>query len=685
MEVKKVTFNNFKPYFGVNEIDLSVNPEQNIVLIGGKNGQGKTSFLVGLVWCIYGKNLSNVDKSFSKEIKGGNYSKFLANALNRKSEESGASNFSVTIDFDHVELSKIFTSSQQNTSTVTLTRSYDTKTGVEDFKILMDGNEVQLITDEEEKINFVNDYIIPIEAAKFVFFDAEKISDIAELNIKDQGQVMNEALGKILGLSQYEDLIISLETYIVELKKKREQNTQVARQIESFENKIKINIDEIERIEQAEIDNDEELKKLENSISQYNNYLSQIGGKALNIDTTKLEIDKKDLEDRLKKLGEKLHEISEIIPFAISSGKIQELVEHINIEQNISNKQNSRKELRDKAQQFIELLFEEPPFPDDDLKTRSKVFYMDKAEKVFSEVYFQEEEEQDLLFHHDLNKSNTEHIFAIYNRLKNGEDMYQSIFNEHIRIKNDINDIVSQLNKAKSKAGDETIIEYKEKLSKVEKERQQRWTKHGENQNMITRLKTENTSVKEKLENLLNKVEVSKQDQTIIDDVNKHIKTLTLFIEDQKNEKCKSLAENIMEGMNQIMHKKDLFDNIKVNILPENQGLEVVLYKGVKEIPKEQMSSGEKQIYISCLLQAILKESVTEFPVFIDTPLARFDSEHKDKFVTDYYTKLANQVIILTTDEEVSVKRKETIKEKVANTYLLVNQDNQTQILNEYF
>ena len=69
----------------------------------------------------------------------------------------------------------------------------------------------------------------------------------------------------------------------------------------------------------------------------------------------------------------------------------------------------------------------------------------------------------------------------------------------------------------------------------------------------------------------------------------------------------------------------------------------------------------------------------------IDTPLGRLDKEHKDGFVDKYYPFLAKQVIILTTDEEVTSARKERIKDKVANTYHLVNQNDSTQILNGYF
>jgi DNA sulfur modification protein DndD len=124
MEISKVKLTNFKPFYGETELDLSVNPEQNLVLIGGKNGQGKTSLLVGLVWCLYGKGIADVDKVFRKEIKSGNYEKFLMSSLNLKARESGEVSFSICIEFTRVELSDALTSDAFNASTVTLIRSY---------------------------------------------------------------------------------------------------------------------------------------------------------------------------------------------------------------------------------------------------------------------------------------------------------------------------------------------------------------------------------------------------------------------------------------------------------------------------------------------------------------------------------------------------------------------------------
>ena len=49
----------------------------------------------------------------------------------------------------------------------------------------------------------------------------------------------------------------------------------------------------------------------------------------------------------------------------------------------------------------------------------------------------------------------------------------------------------------------------------------------------------------------------------------------------------------------------------KVEILPDNSGLKVTLYDADGNIkPKKSLSQGEKQIYISSLVKAILQEAI---------------------------------------------------------------------------
>jgi DNA sulfur modification protein DndD len=311
---------------------------------------------------------------------------------------------------------------------------------------------------------------------------------------------------------------------------------------------------------------------------------------------------------------------------------------------------------------------------------------MDKAVEVFAKIHAENEGEDIIFpFRHDLSKATLEHIVSVHNRLKTNEDLYQSVFTNYIRLANDISEINQQLGRARAKAEDPSVTEYKDNLKGKKMERDRAFKAKIEAENNIKSYEIQLTSAQNTYSNLLEKVDVSNKDKAVIDDIDKHIGVLNAFIFNQKDNKCESLSRLLKSEMQRLMHKTDLFDIIDVRILPEGGGLNVTLKKDGLEVPKEDLSSGEKQIYISCLLKAILEESIVDYPVFIDTPLGRLDKEHKDRFVDEYYPFLANQVVILTTDEEVTQARKERIESKIAKTYQLVNVDGSTQILNGYF
>lgn len=84
MFIKEIELNNFRIYKGKNKIDLLPENDKNIIVVSGKNGFGKTTFLMSLVWCLYGKQMEKVDELYQKEIadKGG-YGKYIGNSLNR--------------------------------------------------------------------------------------------------------------------------------------------------------------------------------------------------------------------------------------------------------------------------------------------------------------------------------------------------------------------------------------------------------------------------------------------------------------------------------------------------------------------------------------------------------------------------------------------------------------------------
>ncbi len=140
MYIKEIELNNFKIYKGVNRISLIPKDEKNIVIVSGQNGFGKTTFLMSLVWCLYGKNMEQVDAMYKKEIDDkGSYTKYIADSMNKKAAKEGETEFSVSVSFSGVNVQNV-------PCDVTVKRSYNIVTGTSDkIEVLISGQPQELI------------------------------------------------------------------------------------------------------------------------------------------------------------------------------------------------------------------------------------------------------------------------------------------------------------------------------------------------------------------------------------------------------------------------------------------------------------------------------------------------------------------------------------------------------------
>ena len=105
------------------------------------------------------------------------------------------------------------------------------------------------------------------------------------------------------------------------------------------------------------------------------------------------------------------------------------------------------------------------------------------------------------------------------------------------------------------------------------------------------------------------------------------------------------------------------------------------------EISKDRLSSGEKQIFVMSLYWAIMNQSKNELPFIIDTPFARIDTEHRANITEYFFKKLTGQLLILSTDEELSNNHLEAMRDQISHVYMLeYGQDKRTHIReNQYF
>ncbi|WP_461629225.1 DNA sulfur modification protein DndD [Labilibaculum euxinus] len=690
MRISKIILDNFRQYHGTIEIDLQTQGKKNIVLIGGKNGFGKTNFLISIVWCLYGEKITQIDESFKREVqKETNYQKFIKQSLNWTSKDENNSEFSVEIQFEEIDYPANLKVSDNK---IFIRRVFNTDK-IEEKVLILNSQGEELFNEPEDKVSFINDYLIPLEAAKFVFFDAEKIASWAELSTKDEGNVLNDALGKLLGLDLYENLKEDISVYSNNLKKEG-ANTNIKEQIINTEKAIELNKGKIEDIDLKSALNETNIKELKDKIKEYQIFLNKNSRK----ETTSLN--REDLFNELtillgkkEELEKRFNELSELAPLAMLGGKIEEVLEQLDLQAQSMSDIENKEVIKKKLDSFTEKLFNQPPEPEDgSMSFKNKIFYSDKAQGLLNELFEVKESNNRTDFELDLNNADKELIFKTSQILQQqSKELFESTISEFNTVQVAITAKDRQIKMIDSDLEDEIILEHVTLKDEADRRLEKIIAENGALENQKDKLFKDNVRLNQQYNILLQKSSGNQLIKNKVAKAKKYIDSLQTFIDNQKRSKKEALANNLLAELQKLMHKmqhKDssFIEDSRIDILPDGKGLKVsLLDSDGNEIPKESFSTGEKQIYISCLIKAILSESIQNFPIFIDTPLGRLDHEHIENILNNYYPDLSSQVVLLATNNEITPRRYKSISDKVAKSYLIVNENKKSNFKPGYF
>lgn len=689
MKINQITLHNFRQYYATNSIDLTTTPSQNIVIIGGKNGFGKTNLLLALVWCLYGAKMESVDDNFKREVKKErNFAQFMKRSLNWSAENDGENSFFVELFLEGVQFTQ---GEEEITTNCVVKREFNVEKMEDILTIYGDYIDKKTLNTEDDKARFINEYIVPVEIAKFVFFDAEKIASLAELKTKEEGTFMNEALGKLLGLDTHETLVKDLDTYIGNLKRDN-ADKNVKDEIISCEKEIIFSESAIEQENRKIQECKSKIQEKKVDISEINEYLSSNTTKATqNYDKGELLSKQEILEKKLLELEEELKGLTHAFPLYMLGGILESLVITLENQEKEMLVKDAEKELAGKFDDFLESLFNREPH-DANMNMNTKFFYFNKAKKLYKEIFTPEEEvgKGEGKFQHDITKADKELIKDAYSFvLQQSKSEFHSLFNDYKATKNEIEELKRKVLVIESDLEDESISEYISKRDDIQKSIDTLQENIGKSKSKIEKEKKNILRNENKLRVLQG--EISTRDEALkkqkVAEAYKDL--LSNFIAKQKRSKEEKLEDDMYNELLLLMHKNRaedaLIKKVEVRTLPNNGGLKVILHGQNDVLHKETLSQGEKQLYISCLIKAILNQAIQEFPIFIDTPLGRLDKEHINKILEAYYPNLATQVVLLATDNEISTSRFKSVESKVAQSYTLVNKQNKTSFQKGYF
>ncbi len=650
MLFKRITFDNYKTYYGTQKVDLYIPPEvkekegKNIILIGGLNGAGKTTILKAIKDVLYGK----------REISDEEYKRTFSNVINNTFYEEGGRECSVSLVLetdagDEWELKvkwyfnayKVMTHDEREV-TVKTSGAYVPK---------------KSLVGNIEQYNRMIDKIMPYYASPFFIFDGEEVKEII---IRQEQNEMKEAIHKITGMNSYKQLIKDLSTLKSDIEakvvkaQKGSQTTTLKKQYEEIEsslNELEAKAKEIrEKIKGYE----EKLILLKNKrnkiLSQNSRSREEIIKRQAQI-STHIEQHKKNLDQLLK----------ENMTLIILKSEINKLKEQLKVENRLREAKLMKQASLKPYHQFMDSLLNIPISP---ALTQQQI---EQIHKIGEDIWINQNDikfsaQNDSVELHDVSTKDFQTIMNISSRnehdistlINNIEKLEQEFEATETELRNapEFKDTAEENNKIEqiTKIVGQLTLQLKSVNNKVQRERDLRSTL----MNKLTRSSDSNGDLNELTKQL-------EQTNSVLTALNRYIAEVTTL-------KANFIREEFTKMLVKLFRKQDEFGKIEFDI---NTFTVRLFNDKMQEISIKDRSAGEMQMISSALIWALIKVSDLDLPVVIDTPLGRLDSHHRNQLINHYYNELSNQVVILSTDTEITQDYVDVMKKHSYKQYML--------------
>ena len=686
MIIKSITLGNYRLYEGKNIIKFKQVDEKPIFLISGENGFGKTTFLHSLIWCLYGRLITEVEAEVRKDIANSGYNTFLRNNMNhnvratlealepavkdaikRKGYSSDNEDLKkITTYYVAIEFEDVIIPSLPCTS-LKVVRSYDLITEKESVDILIDGKKNELTASIGSEV-FINDFILNKDIARFFFFDSEQIVALAETNTSTEKRRLCSAYNEVLGVRKYEDLKKNLENVRLRFRKKSSDTESREKLMDMLSKK--------ERLERKSDDCKQKLSSLE---AELQNLRSEDEAIQLQLmregnDATSAEMDRlakliQTTKQKDEEYKTKLKNFIDYAPFAIIGNLLKDTREQIEYDfklRETKNDQLSRNLIVNQITSDLMLMFEHS-----EIASTEKSGLILQVQEVLDKYKHEVINEEVLL---SVSEQEYEEFLAVYNNLTT---TYKAEF-EHLAEDYRKNKLVLERNSRRlsniqSKEKDELIKDIRSKKNQTEQAIQNKDQEIRQLHETLGEISQELATTNKQVSELSKKVSLDDSDAKKDQVAELLIVELSTFLVSLKQEKKYSLERRIKTTLNTLMHKEDFIGRVEVVVDGEDMDIELYTVNG-DIINKDSLSKGEQQLYATSILKSLVDESGIQFPVFIDSPLQKFDKSHATKIITEFYPRISKQVVLFPLlYKELTLDEYEVMKPLVNATYLIEN------------
>lgn len=645
MIIKRIKTKNYKTYLSL-DLDLSVKPDQPIILIGGMNGGGKTTLFEAICGALYGLKIKN--KAHFQEL--------LNNGAIGKVEPT----IVLELTFEGMVLGRM--------QEYLLRRTYKLNPAdkpVENVLLNMDGTPFSYGTAtppqqraiNEQQVNKIIKANLPQELSKYFLFDAMQSSELLKENVF--AQIIKDNIQNVMGFNKYLQMKNAAE---------HQQQEWAARRLEAQKEAEEYNGLCEQRNQLVELQ--EENAKLQDDKYKYltsiqTEYDAAKEGAKESAETEKkiqeLEASVKDTQELSKRYNTQLKHVVETLEINVFFPKLaQGITNEVNdiIRQKEALKQEregvlSVEQMREVTTKILGYLKSKYLCPESVEDDDVVAYLKSQQESLHRKDNYAFMDESELEALKNLLNANAVNEFITLNDSRHDLEKRLENYDNQLRQ-------ISLLRRSMVNGNTEIIKAYEEASRELESLK-----KEADNRKV---------SIK-KLEQKIHQFDVQiQQEPDVKYDM---LVKLKPFFEDVADTLLRRKKEKIEEDMKEQLNKLLISYKgciAKVELSDRMENFTIRLYhKAGNEISLNQLNAASKQIFIQVLLKVLRNLGDYNPPVMIDTVMGVLDEESRDVLMEEYFPGLAEQTILLCTTSEIR-KDKDYLKLEpfLSRSYTLV-------------
>jgi len=623
MLIQKIKINNYKTYLDL-DLDLRVEDERPIILIGGANGGGKTTLFEAICGALYGLKIANREE--------------FEELLNDGARGTALPEISLQITF----VGKVLGQEQK----YILKRKYllrDDNRVVESVSMNMNGNtfvygtmtEAKERLRNEQQVNKIIKANLPQELSKYFLFDAMQSSELLKQNVF--AQTIRDNFENVLGFKKYLQMKRASERLKEEMSKQRleaEQEAQEYNELCATKDKLRVGLENL-------IAQKDALYKYLTSVEKEYEAAKQ-GAKQSESINRKIQVLQAKVNDTIQQA-------------ALYADNLKDYVENIegnvflpkmaaNMSQEINNilhaKESLKKDtgtypietLRDVTQKIITYL-KDLSLCAQEVEEENVVNYMvalQNSQSLPDQYSYLDDNEINAL---KRLASFTGNNFSILDARRQELEVQLSNLESN---KNQI----KHLQEANAGGNEDLIRNYEENQAKLKA------LTNDEN--------AMNAEIK-KLEKRIHQFDVQIQQEPDVryDTLVKLCPFFDEVVTKLLHKKKRQIEQEMQEQLNQLLISyKGHIGRVELSESMENFNIRLFHTAG-NEISLNHLNAASKQIFIQVLLKVLRNLGDYEPPVMIDTVMGVLDEESRDALMEEYFPKLAEQTILLCTTSEI--------------------------------